>query len=309
MDSKSDIIKEETPSTEEGVSKVRTGKIKTILGGLAAAVAVTAAAAAAIVNTPQHDDVVILTPTADSSQAETVQSGGTARATTVRTTKVHTTSSAKKTTTKKTTTLTATSTTAETTTSEEYDFPADINRADKEMLMAVNGIGEVTADRIIAYRDSVGVIWNMDMLLEVNGIGSSTLELLKGYFYVDGSDYRDMPQETEGTDTIVTAAEPVQTTKVTTTRTTTRRTTTTRAVTTTTTTQTTTTAQRTRQKVNINTASAEEIADKLLIDIDKANAVVELRELISYFESPNELLLCEGFTEKLVSELWDYIEI
>ena len=31
--------------------------------------------------------------------------------------------------------------------------------------------------------------------------------------------------------------------------------------------------------------------------------------LISYYESPNELLLCKGFTEKLVSELWDYIEI
>ena len=56
--------------------------------------------------------------------------------------------------------------------------------------------------------------------------------------------------------------------------------------------------------MNINKADAQEISDKLLIDMDKANAVIELRELISYYESPNELLLCNGFTEKLVSELW-----
>ena len=54
--------------------------------------------------------------------------------------------------------------------------------------------------------------------------------------------------------------------------------------------------------MNINKADAQEISDKLLIDMDKANAVIELRELISYYESPNELLLCKGFTEKLVSE-------
>lgn len=182
-------------------------------------------------------------------------------------------------------------------TKEEYSFPADINKADKEMLMAVSGIGEVTADRIIAYRDRVGVISNMDMLLEVNGIGESTLALLKGYFYVDSADYHDMPQETKAAETqpvqteipADTVTEPPATEE-----------------------QTVTTAETTekvRQKVNINKADAQEISDKLLIDMDKANAVIELRELISYYESPNELLLCKGFTEKLVSELWNYIEI
>lgn len=165
------------------------------------------------------------------------------------------------------------------------------------MLMAVSGIGEVTADRIIAYRDRVGVISNMDMLLEVNGIGDSTLALLKGYFYVDSADYHDMPQETKVAET-----QPVQTeipADTVTEPTATEEQTVTTAETT----------EKVRQKVNINKADAQEISDKLLIDMDKANAVIELRELISYYESPNELLLCKGFTEKLVSELWDYIEI
>ena len=165
------------------------------------------------------------------------------------------------------------------------------------MLMAVSGIGEVTADRIVAYRDRVGVISNMDMLLEVNGIGDSTLALLKGYFYVDSADYHVMPQKTKVTET-----QPMQTESpadtVTEPPTTEEQTVTTAE-----------TTEKVRQKVNINKADAQEISDKLLIDMDKANAVIELRELISYYESPNELLLCKGFTEKLVSELWDYIEI
>lgn len=238
MDSKLDSNKDEKSNvTENDASKVETSRIKLFVGLIAVAIAITTAIASALVNRPQRDDVVILTPPADSSQA------------------------------------------------------------DKEMLMAVSGIGEVTADRIIAYRDRVGVISNMDMLLEVNGIGDSTLELLKGYFYVDSADYHDMPQETKVAETqpvqteipADTVTEPPATEE-----------------------QTVTTAETTekvRQKVNINKADAQEISDKLLIDMDKANAVIELRELISYYESPNELLLCKGFTEKLVSELWDYIEI
>lgn len=288
MDSKSDRIKGETPQeTESGVSKIKTGRIRLIMGAIAVAAVIIAATASALVNKPQRDDVVVLTPPVNSSQADVADSSDSAKVT-GKTTKAHTT---RKTATSKAVTSSATETKV------EYSFPADINKADKEMLMAVSGIGEVTADRIIAYRDKVGVIYNMDMLLEVNGIGNSTLALLKSYFYVDSADYRDMPQETKVADTqpaqtespADTVTEPPNTEE-----------------------QTVTTAETTekiRQKVNINKADAQEISDKLLIDIDKAKAIVDLRNLISYFESPNELLLCEGFTEKLVSELWDYIEI
>ena len=278
MDSKLDSIKDETSDvTENDASKAKTSKIKLFVGVIAVAVAITAAIASALVNRPQRDDVVILTPPADSSQADKVDNSGSEKVVS-KTAKAHTTRKA-------TTSKAVTSSIAET------------KEADKEMLMAVSGIGEVTADRIIAYRDRVGVISNMDMLLEVNGIGDSTLALLKGYFYVDSADYHDMPQETKVAETqpvqteipADTVTEPPATEE-----------------------QTVTTAETTekiRQKVNINKADAQEISDKLLIDMDKANAVIELRELISYYESPNELLLCKGFTEKLVSELWDYIEI
>ena len=244
MDGKLDSNKDEKSNvTENDASKVETSRIKLFVGVIAVAVAITAAIASALVNRPQRDDVVILTPPADSSQADKVDNSGSEKVVS-KTAKAHTT---KKTMTSKT----VTSSIAET--KEKYSFPADINKADKEMLMAVSGIGEVTADRIIAYRDRVGVISNMDMLLEVNGIGDSTLALLKGYFYVDSADYHDMPQETKVAETqpvqteipADTVTEPPATEEQTVT--------------------TTETTEKVRQKVNINKADAQEISDKLLI--------------------------------------------
>ena len=70
MDSKLDSIKDETSDvTENDASKAKTSKIKLFVGVIAVAIAITTAIASALVNRPQRDDVVILTPPADSSQA------------------------------------------------------------------------------------------------------------------------------------------------------------------------------------------------------------------------------------------------
>ncbi len=55
------------------------------------------------------------------------------------------------------------------------DFPVNINTATKEELMCVSGIGEVYAQRIIEYRDTIGVYVSLDQLLEVKGIGEKRL--------------------------------------------------------------------------------------------------------------------------------------
>ena len=182
MDSKLDSNKDEKSNvTENDASKAKTSRIKLFVGVIAVAIAITTAIASALVNRPQRDDVVILTPPADSSQADKVDNSGSEKVIS-KTAKAHTTRKA---------TSSKAVTSSITETKEEYSFPADINKADKEMLMAVSGIGEVTADRIIAYRDRVGVISNMDMLLEVNGIGDSTLALLKGCLLYTSPSPRD----------------------------------------------------------------------------------------------------------------------
>ena len=73
MDSKLDSNKDEKSNvTENDASKVETSRIKLFVGVIAVAVAITTAIASALVNRPQRDDVVILTPPADSSQADKV---------------------------------------------------------------------------------------------------------------------------------------------------------------------------------------------------------------------------------------------
>ena len=66
----------------------------------------------------------------------------------------------------------------------QSEFPMDINQAEKEALMEVEGIGEKKAQSILDYRAQVGKIETMDQLLEVEGIGEVTLERLCEKFYV-----------------------------------------------------------------------------------------------------------------------------
>lgn len=80
MDSKLDSNKDEKSNvTENDASKTKTSRIKLFVGVIAVAVAITTAIASALVNRPQRDDVVILTPPADSSQADKVDNSGSER--------------------------------------------------------------------------------------------------------------------------------------------------------------------------------------------------------------------------------------
>lgn len=55
-------------------------------------------------------------------------------------------------------------------------FPIDINTADESQLALLPGIGEVLADRILAYRDAHGRFPCVEELLNVEGIGTKKLE-------------------------------------------------------------------------------------------------------------------------------------
>ncbi len=60
-----------------------------------------------------------------------------------------------------------------------------INRADVAELMNLPDIGQVTAERIIAYRDENGNFTSMDDLDKVDGIGPATLAKLDGLISFD----------------------------------------------------------------------------------------------------------------------------
>lgn len=72
--------------------------------------------------------------------------------------------------------------------SESDDVPitekVNINTATAEELKTLSGIGDVTAERIIEYREKYNGFLNTDELLNVKGIGSKLLEKLLPYITV-----------------------------------------------------------------------------------------------------------------------------
>lgn len=64
----------------------------------------------------------------------------------------------------------------------------DLNLAEKEELMTLPGVGEKTADKIIAYREAQP-FEKVDDLLKVSGFGKKKMETLKGLIAVGGEIY------------------------------------------------------------------------------------------------------------------------
>ena len=61
----------------------------------------------------------------------------------------------------------------------------DINQATEDDLLLVKGIGEATAEKIIALRCKLGMFRNMEQLMEIKGIKEKKLAEIKKYLYVE----------------------------------------------------------------------------------------------------------------------------
>lgn len=66
------------------------------------------------------------------------------------------------------------------------DYRLDINSATKTQLMELPGIGEMLAERIIAYRTENGPYATTDELLNVEGIGEKKLSVIEERIKVGG---------------------------------------------------------------------------------------------------------------------------
>lgn len=66
------------------------------------------------------------------------------------------------------------------------EFPLELNGATAEELQLIPRIGEITARRILHYRDQLGGYTDISQLLEVQGIGPVSYETISAYVYVAG---------------------------------------------------------------------------------------------------------------------------
>ena len=65
------------------------------------------------------------------------------------------------------------------------EHSVNLNTADADALQTVPGIGPVTAEVILAYREEHGPFSSVEELSEVPGIGESTLQQIQPYFTVE----------------------------------------------------------------------------------------------------------------------------
>lgn len=172
-------------------------------------------------------------------------------------------------------------------TSASVSYPVDINKADAALLCTIDGVGSVTAQHILDYKAKVGVIHSMDELLNIDGIGTKTLEKLKKYLFVSDKD-----KAVTANATITSKAKTIQSSLTTaTTKPKTSK----------------TTVKRTYSQVNINTATAQQIAQALLISVERAQKVVDMRIKISGYTTKLEILLSEAISEEEYLKLEKYI--
>lgn len=81
--------------------------------------------------------------------------------------------------------VSATTTSPESTNDDHTRAFVNIQTAGPDALIALPGIGPVTAERIIAYREENGLFQSPDDLLNVSGIGPVTLDRIREFIILD----------------------------------------------------------------------------------------------------------------------------
>ncbi len=172
-----------------------------------------------------------------------------------------------------------------------YDVSV-INIADVDDFIEVKGIGEVKANEIVAYRDAISGFDDVYQLLDVKSVTAELFESIITHFYLDESQTADDLTSDKDADTSEKADEisdesvslPKEEDN-----------------------SSSENDSLSRRSVNINTASADEIAACLLISTEQAKQIVEVREIIGGYSNISELVLCSLLQADLYTEIKPYI--
>lgn len=170
------------------------------------------------------------------------------------------------------------------TTTVTIKFPIDINKATKSQLMEIDGVGEVTAEKIISYKKTIKYYSNLMQLKDISGIGDATYKKLKKYLYVSKDKYKDMPKEQTTNSNKKSSTKtnaPMYSVK---------------------------TEEKKMKMVNINTAEKEELEECLLINEKEALDIIKLREQVGG-KYTNTLELLMTMEDSEYNRIKDYVTV
>lgn len=175
-------------------------------------------------------------------------------------------------------------------TEPEKPLYININTADCEEFMRLEGIGEARAEAIIEYRELHGGYKNIEEIMLVDGIGQGIFDEIRPYIYVENPVYEittepcTAEQSTEA-EKIVTTTENLteNITEITT--------------------------LASGEKLDINTATFEELMQIPCMTKEYAELIIAEREVLGGFSNVYELLYIDEIPQKMVAEYIKFLEI
>ncbi len=158
----------------------------------------------------------------------------------------------------------------------------NINTADIDELMQINGIGEVIATEIISYREQNGGFRNIEEIINVYGIGEARFERMRNFIYVENPVYYDDTEVTEEETEPETFPEPETEPEIT---------------------------LQDVAPININTADIELLTLLPYVDEQIAQDIITMREVLNGFSHVYELLYVEKLEQKEVAEMEEFVTV
>lgn len=151
-------------------------------------------------------------------------------------------------------------------------FPIDINVAAAEELINIKGIGEVTAESIVSYRNEHGYFHSIEELLNVDGIGEKTLEKMREYIFISP----DIAEEITETETVTENSISANTADI--------------------------------FPIELNTATAEELMQINGVGEVTAAAIVKYAQTVG-FKKVSDLMNVKGIGEKKFENIKPYVYV